>query len=216
MSRKFSIGGKLVVSVCFVAAMVLSQGPIATLMAQQQQSLDDVGTAAEEPQLFTVFSGGALEQIRIRVNDTPQTINVINGAFANLAGATLPWTIPAGDSDLIDVSFNAECALRRNPPAVAQLGDWVEVRAVIFAAPARAGYPKIMAPNAAANGPLALCSGEHYVSAMTGWSDRPTPINVATTYTVAVQWRIVDSAPAGPGIVDAWVDDWKISLSAYN
>jgi len=195
---------------CVIAALVLLNRPIATLA--QQQAGDDQGTQAspEEPQVFTTLSGGAVEQIRLRNNDLPTTLAVLNGPFVGLPGATLPWTIGAGDSDLIGVTFNAECALLgggANP-----LTEWVEARAVIFAAPARAGYPKLMSPAATAPSSLALCGDAHYTSISTTWHDRPTPVGVPTTYTAVVQWRL-HAATAGE---QGWLDDWTMALTAYN
>ncbi len=212
MSRKFSIGGKSVMFLCVVSALVLLNRP---LSSQSQQAGGDVpdAPAADETQLFTTLSGGALEQIRLRNSDTPITLGPA-AAFSTIVGGNLPWAVPAFDSDLIHVSFNAECQLRRNG-GVFSIFDWIEVRAFISAVPARAGYPKLMSPQDAAS-PRALCGSEEYDSVIVNWADRPTPVGVATNYTVTIQWRVVDNAPVGVPALLGWLDDWEISLRAYN
>ena len=212
MSRKFSIGGKSFMFACVAAALFLMNSPVST--QSPSQTGDDVASvqAPVEPQVFTTLTGGALMAVRLRSSDTPVTTGV--APFAVVPGATMPWTVAAGGTDLITASFNAECQLRRNGGNVDPF-DWVEVRAIITAAPARAGYPKLMAP-ADAGTPQALCGSPEYNSVGVNYVDRPTPVGVVTTYNVVIQWRVVDNAPAAAPALTGWLDDYVLKLEAYN
>jgi hypothetical protein len=199
---------------CVAAALFLMNSPVSTQSQSPSQSGDDVASAVgEEPQLFTTLSGGALTQIRMRASDTP-VLQAPLATFTSLVGATLPWTIAANGSDLIHISFSAECQLRRNG-AAPSIFDWIEVRALISAVPARAGYPKLMAPFDAGS-PKALCGSEEYNSVAVTYADRPTPVPVLTTYTVTIQTRVVDNAPVSVPALTGWLDDYVIELRAYN
>ena len=213
MPRKFSIGTKSVMFACVAAALFLLNSPVST-QSPSQAGGDDVANfvAPVEPQLFTTLIGGGVLGVRLRNNDAP--ITTAPAAFATVPGATMPWTVAGGGSDLIDVSFNAECQLRRNGAAVDAF-DWIEVQAIITAAPARAGYPKLMSPLGAGS-PRALCGGETYSSNTARWTDRPTPVAAMTTYTVYIQWKVVDNAPINVPALTGWLDDYEIKLEAFN
>jgi hypothetical protein len=214
MPRKFSIGGKSVMFACVAAALFLLNSPVST-QSPSQTGGDDVANfvGPVEPDVFTTLVGGSVLAVRLRNSDTPITAAPAPG-YATVPGATMPWTVGAGGSDLIDVSFNSECQLRRNGAAVDAF-DWIEVQAIITAAPARAGYPKLMSPLGAGT-PRALCGSETYNSVTARWTDRPTPVAAMTTYTVYVQWKVVDNPPLSAPALTGWLDDYEIKLEAYN
>ena len=66
-------------------------------------------------------------------------------AFVNLTGATASWFVPAGDTDLLNVGFSAECRLINSMLTTANQ-DWVELRVMLSRIPAAAGFPTFMQP----------------------------------------------------------------------
>jgi hypothetical protein len=60
------------------------------------------------PAVLSSFSGGVAEGKRARTQTTPQGFPITAG-FVNVLSATLAWFVPAGDTDLFNVSFSAVC-----------------------------------------------------------------------------------------------------------
>jgi hypothetical protein len=59
------------------------------------------------PSVLSVFSGGAAEGKRGRTETAAVAIPV--GVWFTLPNAQVTWFVPSGDSDLLNVSFSAEC-----------------------------------------------------------------------------------------------------------
>src|ERR1051326_4543540 len=108
-------------------------------LAQQQ------ATPTESAELArTFYSGGALEGVRKVAENSPTTTT--SHTYVNVPGAATSWFVAANDSDLLNVSFSAECRLINNvlPPAGA--ANWVELRVMLSRVPALAGFPTFMQP----------------------------------------------------------------------
>src|SRR5690348_8524867 len=106
------------------AATVILTAMCLPAFAQQQQ------TPTESIELSrTVFSGGALEGVRKAAENAPTTTT--SHAFVNVPGASASWFVPALDSDLLNVTFSAECRLIGNALPPAGAANWVEMRVMI-------------------------------------------------------------------------------------
>lgn len=193
-SVKTSIVASVAVSVCVMSL---------PLLAQDQQ-----GPTQSTELTRTLYSGGILEGVRKVAENSPTTTT--SHDFVNVPGAAASWFVPAGDTDLINVNFTAECRLINNvlPPAGA--ANWVELRVLLSRVPAAAGFPVLMQPQDPAS-PMAFCSANQYAMHAANFARRVGGGTTGATYTVQVQYRVTGSA----GLI-AWLDDYMLELLAFN
>src|SRR5574338_608267 len=131
------------VAVATILLLALVSTPLFTQQqpppaGSEEQATQEPPPAIEE-QARSLFAGGALEGVRKVSENTPTT--TASHAFVTVPGAAASWFVPAGDSDLLNVSFTAECRLISNPLPPAGATNWVELRVVLSRAPAAAGFP---------------------------------------------------------------------------
>src|SRR5262249_15361275 len=86
------------------AAFVLTSACIIAVRAQQQPT----PTGSEEL-ARTLYTGGALKGVRKVAENSPTTTT--SHTYVNVPGAAASWFVPANDTDLLNVSFTAECRL---------------------------------------------------------------------------------------------------------
>jgi hypothetical protein len=185
------------------AATVILTAMCLPAFAQQQQ------TPTESIELSrTVFSGGALEGVRKAAENAPTTTT--SHAFVNVPGASASWFVPALDSDLLNVTFSAECRLIGNALPPAGAANWVEMRVMISRVPAAAGFPTFMQPYDTTS-PMAFCSADDWAMHAAQFAARVAGGTTGATYTAQVQYRV--SGAAG---LTAWLDDYMTELHAYN
>jgi hypothetical protein len=174
------------------------------VLAQQQETPSE---SAELARFF--FSGGAHEGVRKVAENSPQT--TFSKVFIPVPGAVTSWFVPAFDTDLLNVSFSAECRLINNvlPPAGAS--NWVELRVVLSRVPAAAGFPVAMQPNDAGSA-MAFCSANQWAMHAAQFAARVGGGITGATYTATVQYRVQGAAAN----LQAWLDDYMLELHAYN
>lgn len=143
---------------------------------------------------FFAYSGGPVRAKHARTQTTAQIINETPG-WVNLNGATLTYTIPAGTTDLFNVTFSAECRLINSVPP----NDYLRIRVLDNGVP--------MEPYDAAQ---AFCSANGYATHTGTWVRR----SAAGFHTLQVQFWILDGAPVGA--LQAWIDDWTFELVVYD
>jgi len=156
----------------------------------------------------TFYTGGVLEGVRKVAENTPTTTT--SHTYVNVPGAAASWFVPANDSDLLNVSFTAECRLISNPLPPAGAANWVELRVMITRVPALAGFPTFMQPNDIIS-PMAFCSADQYAMHAANFAARVSGGTTGATYTAQVQYRV--SGAAG---LTAWLDDYMMELLAFN
>jgi hypothetical protein len=206
--------GKMkVVTVVSSAALLLT---LVSLPVSSQDSSDQVERPEAEDVTRFTYSGSNLEGIRKVSQDAPQTTTSL--AYINLSGASTSWFVPVFDSDLLNVGFSGECRLFSATLSNANQ-DWVEIRAALSRVPALIGFPTFMEPYSPPPiDPMAFCSANGYAMHHANWARRVTGGTTGATYTVQIQYRVVNNPPvANPaGTLRAWLDDWKLELAAYN
>ena len=173
------------------------------VLAQQQE------TSSESAELARFFySGGAHEGVQKVADNTPN--QTTSHVFIPVPGAVARWFVPAGDSDLLNVSFSAECRLLNNvlPPAGA--ANWVELRVMLSRVPAAAGFPVAMQPNDVGSA-MAFCSANSWAMHAAHFAARVGGGTTGATYIATVQYRIQGAAG-----LTAWLDDYMLELHAYN
>ena len=207
---------RLVVVASAFALMSVSFGenfsPSVSVSAQADQA---EALQAEGPEARFVYRGGALEGISKVAENAPST-TTSTLAFVNLTGATTSWFVPAGDSDLLNVGFSAECRLINSMISNANQ-DWVELRVMLSRVPALAGFPTFMQPYDTVSA-MAFCSANGYAMHHANFAARVSGGTTGATYIVQVQRRVRNNAPLANalGALSAWLDDWKLELAAYN
>jgi len=185
------------------AATVILTAMCLPAFAQQQQ------TPTESTELTrTVYSGGALEGVRKAAENSPTTTT--SHAFVNVPGASASWFVPAFDSDLLNVTFSAECRLIGNPLPPAGASNWVETRVMISRVPAAAGFPTFMQPYDTLS-PMAFCSANDWAMHAAQFAARVAGGATGATYTAQVQYRVTGALG-----LTAWLDDYMTELHAYN
>ena len=129
----------------------------------------------------------------------------------------MSWFVPIGDSDLLNVSFSAECRLINSMLSPTNQ-DWVELRVMLSRVPALAPFPIFMQPYAGASTPMAFCSANGFAMHEANFAARVAGGTTGATYVVQVQRKVTNNAPvANPlGVLTAWLDDWRLELAAHN
>jgi hypothetical protein len=144
---------------------------------------------------FFIQSGGAVKR-KLAKTQTAASVIPETPTWVNLAGATLAYTVPAGTSDLFNVSFTAECRL------INAVGlDYLRIRIL----DTTTGVP--LEPY---DGAQAFCSANGYATHTGMWSKRMS----AGVHNLQVQFWILN-APGGGGL-SAWIDDWTFELIVYD
>lgn len=177
-----------------------------------RQGDDDTPGSGASPAVLTAYAGGAVEGVRKVAQDAPTTTTSI--PYVNLPGAAVRWFVPARDTDLLNVGFSGECRLINSANTAANQ-DWVGMRALITAAPAQPGFPSFMEPYSDPLSPMAFCSENSYAMHHANWTRRVSGGTTGVTYTVQIQWKVTQNLPATAGL-QAWLDDWKLELIAFN
>jgi hypothetical protein len=209
-----SIMGILLVVSAFAVVPVGFNGNLSPSVRVSAQAGQTEALQAETPEARFVFSGGALEGIRKVAENSPSTTT--STLFVSLLGATASWFVPAGDSDLLNVGFSAECRLINAALSPANQ-DWVGLRVTLSRVPAAVGFPTFMQPYDVTN-PMAFCSANGFAMHHANFAARVSGGTTGATYVVQVQRKVTNNAPlANPlGVLSAWLDDWKLELAAYN
>lgn len=191
-------------AVC-VSAAVLSFLTVLPLSAQNpggEQSQTSANAA------LTGFSGGVLEGVRKVSQNSPTTTT--SHTYVNVPGASAAWFVGVNDSDLISVSFTAECRLIGNALPPAGAANWVELRVQISRSPAATGFPTFMQPYDTTS-PMAFCSDNEYAMHAANFAARVSGGSTGATYTVQVQYKVTGAAG-----LTAWLDDYMTELLAFN
>jgi hypothetical protein len=186
---------------------------MSTLPLVSQQEVTDPEPDVEDLALG-FYSGGAAEGVRKVTQDSPSSTTSL--VYVNLASAAVSWFVPAGDSDLLNVGFSAECRLI-NSMISSTNQDWVELRAMISRSPALIGFPTFMEPYDTST-PMAFCDANSFAMHHANFARRVAGGTTGATYRVQIQYRVRNNAPLANalGVLRAWLDDWKLELVAYS
>ena len=197
--KKFIIGAAIAALLVGLASLGGILGGIA-IAQQGQVGQDGSETSSADPAPEAVFasSGGAQKGVRAKVSDGAPVITGETAGFNVLAGASVSFTVPAGDTDLFVVTFSTECQLRGGPSTF----DWLELEVLDNGAP--------MEPNGAAGDPLGICGDANYSSEAAQFVKRVG----AGAHTITVRHKIVDTAPLA--VLSSWIDDWSLVLEVSN
>ena len=175
-------------------ATMLAAGLSLMAMAPvQAQEMDPEPLATEAG--FFAQTGGPVKRKLAKTQTTATTLGE-TGGWVSLPLANLAYTVAAGDSDLFNVSFTAECRLFNGGG-----DDYLRIRILDTAT----GIP--LEPY---DGAQAFCSADGYATHTGMWSSR-----LATgAHNFQVQFWIFDGAPAE--VLTAWIDDWTFETVVYN
>jgi hypothetical protein len=160
--------------------------------AQAQQPVPP--PAPEGDAGYFLQAGGAVKRKLAKTQTNPTTFGETAGWYS-LPLANLGYTVAAGDTDLFNVSFTAECRLFNGGA-----DDYVRIRIV----DTTTGVP--LEPY---DGGQAFCSADAYATHTGIWSKRMGP----GVHNLQVQFWILDGAPAE--VLTAWMDDWTFELIVY-
>ena len=176
-----------------IAAMVLSALGLLVMTAQEPQEQGAPAPAAG----YFGYTGGPVRGKMARTQ-TAATNLAESATWVPLAGATLPVNVPAGTTDLANVSFSAECRLFNGGA-----DDYVRIRVVDIVG----GVATPLEPYDAGQ---AFCSADAYATHTGTWAKRLS----AGAHTLQVQLWIFDGAPAE--VLTAWIDDWTFEAVIYD
>jgi hypothetical protein len=143
---------------------------------------------------FFLQSGGAVKR-KLAKTQTAATTFGETATWFRLPGANLAYTVPAGASDLFNVSFTAECRLFNGGG-----DDYVRIRIIDL----NTGVP--LEPY---DGGQAFCSDDGYATYTGMWSKRLG----AGVHTLQVELWIFDGAPAE--VLSSRFDDWTFEVIIY-
>jgi hypothetical protein len=138
--------------------------------------------------------GGVQKWVHMEANDRPSTIGE-SGAFVGLVGYT--FNVPAGDNDLIDVTFSAEGSLVNHQIPNVVPADFVQLAIMLDGA--------MMHPL----NDLAFSSRAYRADA-TQACQRVGQGN----HTVTVVWRLVDQDMND--VLTGVIDDWELKIQVHN
>jgi hypothetical protein len=183
------------------ATMLATMLSLLTIAPVQAQEIDSESPAQIEqmgPQPdagFFTQTGGAVKRKLSKTQTTATTFGETAGWFT-LPLANLSYTVAAGDSDLFNVSFTAECRLFNGGA-----DDYLRIRILDTTTGA------FLEPY---DGAQAFCNADAYATHTGMWSQRLG----AGVHNFQVQFRIFDGAPAE--VLTAWIDDWTFETVVYN
>ena len=178
----------LITMTALAVGLVPSADPRA--QAQDQERADVTPQAG-----FFAYSGGAVRGKRARTQTAASNIGE-SATWVDLPGATLPWTVPAGTTDLFNVTFSAEGRL-----FAGGADDYLRIR--VFDTLTGA----VLEPY---DGAQAFFSADSYATHTGTWVTRAA----AGNHNLQVQVWIFDGAPAE--VVSAWLDDWTFEIVVYD
>ncbi|HVL91982.1 MAG TPA: hypothetical protein VM264_01420 [Acidimicrobiales bacterium] len=153
-------------------------------------------TAAPEPLTVTPCRGLAQKSVQVLTDDAPRGRG--EGGFAAIPNATIAGgiVVPAGDSDLLVVTFSSSSQIFG---ATANENDGLLVRVLVNGVPMAPAGPNIFVEGGGQN------NGAVQNSAT--WCRRVGPGN----YSVQAQWAVVDAGPTNTA-VSASVDDTALHV----
>lgn len=140
-------------------------------------------------------TGGAVKAYMVTTQDAPFTST--EATYTNLPGSALRLTVPAGTSDLLSLTFSAECRLIGGEGPT----DWVGIRLVAI----RDGVGSVVEPFDTGS-PQAFCSTDLWETHAGTWVLQAGPGNYR--FSVQVLTTATDST--------LWIDDWTFQLVAYD
>ena len=150
---------------------------------------------------FFRYTGGAVKMKAAATQTEPTTF--AEGGWFGLPSAVLQATVPAGTTDLFNVSFSAECRLLG-----AGAGDYVRIRIVDTVT---VGGVFVSRTNLEPyDGAQAFCSADGYATHKGNWVHKAGE----GRHTLVVQFGIVD-APLDDDL-RAWIDDWTFELVVHD
>ena len=188
------------VTLVSVAAAVMSgAAPRAGQVAQEAAPATAETTGVEPQAGFFAQSGGA---VRAKLARTQTAASALaEGAWRPLPGAVLTRVVAAGTSDLLNVSFSAECQVRS-----LGIGDTARIRIAHFV------NGIAVAPIEPYDGDQRFCTATSQPATHAGtWSQRVG----AGTHVVRVEIMPVDFG-VDNGIITAVIDDWTFELVVYD
>lgn len=148
---------------------------------------------------FFAQSGGF---VRGKLARTQTAASVLSeGAWRPLPGAVLTRVVPAGTSDLFNVTFSAECLVRS-----VGVGDTARIRIAHFV------NGVLVAPLEPYDGDQRFCSATSRPATHAGsWARRFGP----GTHTFRVEIMPTDFG-VNNGVITAVIDDWTFELVVYD
>ena len=187
-----------------MTAVVLAATAFSAAAPRAGQAQEPASVAATqsdvEPQAGTfAVSGGAVRGKLARTSTVASALS--EGAWRVVPNAVLTRVIPAGTSDLINLSFSAECQVRS-----VGANDTARIRIAHFVNGVQ------VAPVEPYDGDQRFCSAVNPPATHAGtWAGRFG----AGTHTFRVEILPVDFAPDN-GVINAVIDDWTFELVVYD
>jgi hypothetical protein len=164
----------------------------------QVAAAQDVGS---ERSGFFRYSGGAAKA-KVAVTQTAAT-TFAEGGWFGLPNAVLQFAVPAGTTDLFNVSFSAECRLFG-----ADMDDFVRIRVVDTVTVGGVFVSRsFLEPY---DGSQGFCSANGYATHKGNWVKRAGE----GMHTLVVQFSIVDALP--DDVLTASIDDWTFELVVHD
>lgn len=145
------------------------------------------------------YSGGPVIGKRAITQTAPYTFGE-TASWITLPNSQLPWTVPAGSTDLFNVAFSAECRLFNGGG-----DDYIRIRIIDVVG----GVATPLEPFDTGSVP-AFCSADGYAMHKGNWVKRAAP----GAHNLRVQFWIFDGAPLET--LTAWIDDWTFELVVYD
>jgi hypothetical protein len=176
------------------ATMLAAVLSLMTIVPVQAQETEDAPPSVATPAGFFFQVGGPVKR-KLAKTQTAATTFGESGGWISLPLANLPYTVATGDTDLINVSFTAECRLFNGGG-----DDYLRIRILDTVT----GVP--LEPY---DGAQAFCSADGYATHTGTWSRRLP----AGAHNFQVQFWIFDGAPAE--VLTAWIDDWTFETVVY-
>ena len=152
-------------------------------------------TESEEvtsPEALLSYSGGAAIGKRAKTQTTGTIFTAIN-QWVTLPNSTISWTVPAFGSDLLNVSFSAECAKNGGGLAFIRILD--TTNGVVL----QPYEPLDFQP---------FCSTPARATHKGNWIRRPPTLTFGQTHNLVVQFRQT--------VGSIVIDNWTFELVAYN
>jgi hypothetical protein len=164
---------------------------VVTIPAQQSEQ-------AVEPQAgFFGYTGGPVRGKIARTQTASWTL-AETATWTSLPGASIPYTVPTGATDLVNIAFSAECRVFNGGG-----DDYVRIRIIDVVG----GVATPVEPD---DGAQAFCSADGYATHKGNWVKRIG----AGAHVFIVQFWTFDGAPAE--VVSAWIDDWTFEVVVYD
>lgn len=159
------------------------------------QDQPEQGATAIQPVAGYVQYKGLTSKGKVALTQTAPTTFGETGTWVTLPNSNLTWTVPAGNADLFNVAFSAECRLFNGGG-----DDYLRIRIV----------DSLGGPLEPDDGQQAFCSADGYATYKGNWVKKANPGNHA----LVVQFWIEDGPPAE--VVTASIDDWTFELVVYD